>query len=209
MTFDASAHPRDTTGQFAEKVGASPEVTLSDDFAVDKLAAKVTRASNRHGDKRYHVTDGDFALVEELTTALREPSANQALVDASGLFAERLEDANFHSACRRIDAAAGEALHRMNPDAQVHNPSAVMQASENMELVRRAADEYNARLTETYISNGNTPEAAESMARERTDNNLVYNPKLDESLARELHGRVTGWRRDELLANPSLPADLR
>lgn len=209
MTFDASQHPRATDGTFSEKVGSPAEVSLGADAGpdIEKLAGKVTRAGNRSGEKRYDITKGDLALVEELKTALRGPHAPE-LFDAAATFAERLEDANFHSEVRAIDAAVGEAAYHANPDEPVKNPSSVMQVSTDMSLVRLAASQYRDMTRETYLKTQNE-ETASEWAQERADNHLVYNPNLDEELARELHGRVTGWRRSELLANPSLPADLR
>lgn len=209
MTFDASQHPRATDGTFSEKVGSPAEVSLGADSGPDiqKLAAKLTRAGNRSGEKRYDITKGDLALVEELKTALRDSRAPE-LFDAAATFAERLEDANFHTEVRAIDAAVGEAAYRANPDHPVKNPSAVMQVSADMDLVRLAAAQYQEALRGRYLENQNKA-TADAWSQERTDNNLVYNPNLDDALARELHGRVTGWRRSELLANPSLPSDLR
>lgn len=207
MTFDASAHPRATDGKFSEKLGTAAEVTL-DAESDDKLAAKLKRAGNRSGDKRYDITDGDLRLTDELVESLSEREPDDALIEAAETFAERLEDANAHTAARRVDAAVAEALYRADPDAPVKNPSAVMQVSTDMALVRHAAAQYGDRLRESYIAAGNA-QTADLWAQERTDNNLVFNKNLDEALARELHARVSGWRRDELLENPSLPADLR
>jgi hypothetical protein len=208
MTFNPTEHPRANDGKFAEKLGSAAEVSLDAGPDFEKLAAKANRAGKRSGDKRLDITDGDAALVEELTAALRDPRVPESVFDAAATFAERLEDANFHSAVRRLDAAVGEAAYRSDPSAPVKNPAAVMQASADMDLVRTAADQYGSRIHQTYLETQDAATAAE-WAQERIDNNLVFNPNLDEELARELHGRVTGWRRSELLANPSLPADLR
>lgn len=50
MTFDPSQHPRADDGQFTEKVGTSPEVTLSKPLgrrALDKESARVYGLSRR------------------------------------------------------------------------------------------------------------------------------------------------------------------
>lgn len=209
MTFDASQHPRANDGTFSEKVGSPAEVSLGAGGGpdIEKLAAKLTRAGNRFGEKRYDITKGDLALVEELKTALRDSRAPE-LFDAAATFTERLEDANFHSEVTAIDAAVGEAAYRADPSQPVKNPTAVMRASADMHLVRRAAAQYREMTRERYLDT-QTEVIADEWAQERADNSLVFNPNLDEDLARELHERVTGWRRSELLANPSLPADLR
>lgn len=56
MTFDPSQHPRDTTGQFAEKTGATPEVALSvstlDSTLFDEVRSEADAAYAEYGRQR-------------------------------------------------------------------------------------------------------------------------------------------------------------
>jgi len=200
MTFNENDVNREQDGKFGAKTGwpPDPSVTLGASNDLDKLGAKALRAGNRSGDKRYHITDGDQALIEELVTALRDNEPDDAFIEATEKFAERLEDSNFHSAVRRLDTAVTEAVYRADPTAPIKNPAATMQVSKNLDLVRAAEAEYHDRLHSTYLGNGLDAETSAQHARDRTDNNLVYNPNLDDEMVQALSARVTGWQRDEL-----------
>lgn len=75
MTFDASQHPRADDGQFTEKVGTSPEVSLSAPLgrrALDKDSARIYGLSRRDVQRIESFLDGHNVSATGQDTGERE-----------------------------------------------------------------------------------------------------------------------------------------